>query len=304
MSAAAALLLSALAALNAPKVEQRVSLSSVQLGEPFVYEVVLTHAPSQRYELKAPADLGDFELLDAARSRRDGKDQAVTTFRLQMALYALGKHAVPYLQFEVVEGDNVGTYALPGPQVEGVSSLPPQTDEQGASLREIQPPVEAPIPSWRLLYALAASLALGAIAFLLYRWAKQRPPPSVPVAPPLPLHERTLAALDALRAAALPAKGLIQEHYFRLSEILRGYLGERYTFDALECTTPELFAALESRQTPGLSREALRRFCDEADLVKYAKATVTPAESQAALELAYQIVHQTHPPPNVPPAPQ
>ena len=62
--------------------------------------------------------------------------------------------------------------------------------------------------------------------------------------PPKPAHQRALMSLDALSEAQLPAQGRWREYYFRLSEILRKYLGERFDFDALECTTEELSECL------------------------------------------------------------
>ena len=53
--------------------------------------------------------------------------------------------------------------------------------------------------------------------------------------------------LDALAKENLPGKGEFKLYYFRLSEIVRGYLGELYKIEALESTTPELLAALRSR---------------------------------------------------------
>ena len=117
--------------------------------------------------------------------------------------------------------------------------------------------------------------------------------------PLAPLDVRTREALNALGKENLPAKGQVKEFYFRLSEILRGYLGERYSFEALECTTPELIASLRKLRTPGLPEEDLLRFISESDMVKYAKAEASPESCAQSLAFGYELVKKTY----VPPAP-
>ena len=107
---------------------------------------------------------------------------------------------------------------------------------------------------------------------------------------------RAREALDALRAEDLPGKGRVREFYFRLSEIVRGYLGERYGFDALESTTPELLESLRRLHTPGLADEraaGLRQRVGLRALREGRPPTRTPA--RARLELAYSIVQATTP---------
>src|SRR5262249_55509191 len=77
-----------------------------------------------------------------------------------------------------------------------------------------------------------------------------RAPPAPPPLPPLPLPERTRRALDALEAEHLPERGMQREFHFQLSGIARGYLGERFGFDALECTSGELVREVERRARP------------------------------------------------------
>jgi hypothetical protein len=151
-----------------------------------------------------------------------------------------------------------------------------------------------PVRTWRLLYALAGLAGALALGYLLYRYAKRpRAVKGAPIEAPKPLHTRTLAALDALRTEGLPAQGRVKEFHFRLSEILRGYLGERYGFEALESTSWELLNSLRGLHTPGLPAEEFARFTFESDLVKFAKGAAGPDECKVALEFGYRLVHAT-----------
>src|SRR5262249_46378554 len=139
--------------------------------------------------------------------------------------------------------------------------------------------------------------------YAIYRWAKRPRRLTAPQRVLEPLDVRTLGALDALRSEDLPSEGRFREFYFRLSEILRAYLGERYRFEALECTSSELLASLRRLSTPGLSIAEVSRFVDESDLVKFAKAPAEPNQCKESLEFAYRIVRETISPPAPQPPP-
>ena len=266
----------------------------VQLGEPFTVEVVISHEPAQRYELKTPSDLGDFDYLGQERKRVDGTDQSTTTLMVKLSAFQLGQLDTPSLEVEITSPDGMGTLPLPRVKVEVVSSLSPDAATKGENLYDTKPPEELAIRSWRLLSVLAGLLALAAIGWAVMRYLR-RPKPVVPayVAPPEPLHVRVTKALDSLAAENLPMKGEFKPYYFRLSEIVRGYLGELYGFEALESTTPELLSSLNSRTTPGLPVAEVKTFAEASDYVRYAKQEPTVDECKQHLELAYRIVHST-----------
>ncbi|MBL8956487.1 MAG: hypothetical protein JNK82_37275 [Myxococcaceae bacterium] len=278
------------------EVNTRAVPTKARLGEPFTIEVVLTHVKEQRYDLQPPASTDDFDVVDVARSRADGPDSATTTFKVQMVAFQLGKLTSPPLTFDVWAAQAQGTFSVPGTEVELVSSLPPDADQTGAGLYDINPPLDVAVRTWRLLYALAIAIAVALGAYAVMRWLKR--PKAVIAEAPKPLEAlevRAKRALDALRAEDLPGKARVREYYFRLSEIVRSYLGERYGFDALESTSPELLESLRRLHTPGLPLKELQEFVNESDFVRYAKATVDPNACKNAIELAYHIVHATTP---------
>jgi hypothetical protein len=279
----------------------RVDPEQVQLGEPFTYQVTLTHPKDQRYELVAPKGEGPVELLQQTRQRQDGQNDATTTFGLRLSAFELGMVALPDLTFDVSTPDGPRRYVLQGRTIEVASTLPPDANGQGAELFDYQPPQEVPIRSWKLLYALAAALAAALGVWALVRWWKNRPKQQK-VVPLLPLDVRVRQSLDALKREDLPARGHVKDFYFRLSEIVRGYLGERYGFEALECTSSELMASLRKLPTPGLPEDALMRFVSESDLVKYARADASPESCDQALAFGYDLLAKTYVPP-APPAP-
>lgn len=277
----------------------RVLPQQARIGEPFTYEIILTHAKEQRFELVPPKELEQFEVLEQARQRQDGPEGSVTTFRLKMSAFELGTLTLPQLVFELNAPGVNQTVAVPGMQVEVVATLPADADDKGAQLFDFQPPTEVPIRSWRLVWILLGVLAAGLLAWALVKWLRRPRPQVVATKPLAPLDVRTRQALDTLKAEELPAKGRVKDFYFRLSEIVRGYLGERYGFEALECTSSELFASLRKLRTPGLPEDKLMRFVSESDMVKYAKAEASPESCAESLAFGYELIEKTY----VPPAP-
>jgi hypothetical protein len=283
------------------EVSGRVLPPRVMLGETFTYELVFSHAKDQRFELAMPKELEEFEVLEQTRQRQDGPDRSVTTFRLKLSAFSLGEVKLPELRFELYAPAGTQAVAVPGLDVVVTPTLPQDADDKGAELLGYQPPTEIPIRSWRLVWGALALFAAGLIAFGVVKWLRRPRSRAVVEKPRAPLDVRTRQALDALRTENLHGQGQAKDFYFRLSEIVRGYLGERYGFEALECTSPELLASLRKLKTPGLPEDKLMRFVSESDMVKYARADAPPDSCEASLAFGYELVEKTYTPP-APPA--
>jgi hypothetical protein len=143
----------------------------------------------------------------------------------------------------------------------------------------------------------AVALVLGALlAWLIGRWLK-RPRPVPPPPPPRPPWEVALESLHDLRHAGLTREGRFAEHFDRVSDIVRRYLGDRYGFDGLESTTREMLGELRAT-TPRIAvLDEIERFLRQADLVKFARLTPSEPECATALGDAELIIERTVPPP-------
>jgi hypothetical protein len=161
------------------------------------------------------------------------------------------------------------------------------------------PPPRRQREEWTLLKQAvsigAIALAVGALlAWLIGRWLK-RPRPVPPPPPPRPPWEVAREALHDLRHAGLTREGRFAEHFDRVSDIVRRYLGDRYGFDGLESTTREMLSELRNT-TPRIPvLDEIERFLRQADLVKFARLTPSEPECATALSDADAIVEQTVP---------
>ena len=261
-----------------------------QLGQPFVVEYQVTHPGDTRVELKAASEDGAFDILGEER-KREGD---VTTFRVRMAAFALDATQTPSLTFDIASPQGSTTWVAPGAKFSVVGTLSADAKERGEEPKDVRGPLEVVVRSWTLLYIAAALAALALLTWALLKYLR-RPKPVKVEAPKIvePLHVRATRDLDALRMLDLPSKGQAREFYFRLSDIVRAYLGERYDFDALECTSPELLTALRRTHTPGLSTAELSTFVNDSDMAKYAKDVPDADRCKASLEFAYKMVRST-----------
>ncbi len=143
----------------------------------------------------------------------------------------------------------------------------------------------------------AIALVVGAaLAWLIGRWLK-RPRPVPPPPPPRPPWEVALESLHDLRHAGLTREGRFAEHFDRVSDVVRRYLGDRYGFDGLESTTREMLGELRGTTPRILVLDEIERFLRQADLVKFARLTPSEPECSTALADAELIIDRTIPPP-------
>jgi len=139
--------------------------------------------------------------------------------------------------------------------------------------------------------AVALAILVAIIIFLVRRSRKPKRPE--PLVPQQPLHVRTLLALEALQQKKLWEGGRTKDYYSELSEILRGYVEERFRVPAMEQTTDELIAALRLSSMATSPRERLTNLLRLADMVKFAKWHPLPSENEQMMAGAIALVQET-----------
>jgi len=161
-------------------------------------------------------------------------------------------------------------------------------------LRDIKPPVEIP-SGWAWVWWGLAALAAAALLLRAWRyWQKRRSElPSVPVIPP---HVRAKRKLRE----ALALIGQPREFCILVSDTIRWYLEERFTFRAPERTTEEFLSEL--RQTnllTGEQKDSLGEFLKRCDLVKFARYEPGEPELHDLHDSALRLVEETEPGPAI-----
>jgi hypothetical protein len=274
-----------------------VSGSVAKVGEPLRIRLTVPTATPGAHLAgpPAPAALGEFDLR-VSEAASAGPDSAA--WLLEVAFFEAGERDLPPLPFALetgVEGERLPV-RVPTYRFSIVSSLSDTVGE--ADIRDIKGPI-APPPRWDWKRIAGALLLLLALTAALYLWRRRRHAGGfLPSAPSVPPEVTALRALSLLEEEALPARGRFEEHYVRLSIILRAYVEGRYRLPALESTTYEIQAALDgARNVRVEGADDLVRLLDEADLVKFAKARPELEAAGRALSSARTWVERNTPRP-------
>lgn len=149
-------------------------------------------------------------------------------------------------------------------------------------------------PWWQWAVASVAGLLL-LVVLLVVLWRRRRRRQVVVAR--VPPHVKALAALQALVAEDLVAKGDIEQFYHRISGILREYIEDRFGLRAPEQTTEEFMAALRmddvafSKQQRALLEDFLRH----CDMVKFARHQPAAKEIQSTFDACKHFIVETTP---------
>ena len=165
-----------------------------------------------------------------------------------------------------------------------IKELPPL----GSGAPELAPEVPLPpkeFPRRHLLWLLLLIIPAG-----LWLVLKKRKKQAVP----LSLRQRTLGALDSLRAGVFARRLTACEGIAGISDLLRNYLEERYALPASGKTTPEFLDEMEFHSAlPARAGNFLRTFLNAADMIKFAQAPCDAAAVSTAVESAVELVKST-----------
>lgn len=162
------------------------------------------------------------------------------------------------------------------------------------SPRDITPPRNAdrePLRPWQIAFAFcAAGLALALLlscAATLRGQLRRRGPLISP-------EEWALRALDDLSRYEWAMHGGHRDVYYRMSEIVRGYVESKFGLRAPEMTTEEFLSTL-ARDRGALPYDAdrLGKFLAACDMVKYAALAPTREDAADAISTARAFVHAT-----------
>ena len=166
------------------------------------------------------------------------------------------------------------------------------TPQVAADIRDIKPPV--PIPNgWEWVWWVVGVLSVLVILFVLWNWLQKRAA-NRPMPPPVPAHIRAKQKLDEALALITQPKPFV----IAVSDTVRLYLEEQFTFRAPERTTEEFLRELGSTDLLQPEQKvSLGGFLQSCDLVKFAKYEPGESELRGLHFSAVKLVEETEPQP-------
>ncbi len=182
------------------------------------------------------------------------------------------------------------TAAPPAPaSASPAATAPPATDPTltAADIRDIRGPKYI-LPPWVILAALGGVVLLALALYGIWRWVKRRRKPRV-----LLPFEQALQSLEAIRPLMLPASA--REFSIAVSDIVRGYIEQRFDVIATHRTTEEFLRDLLETAKPSLARHRalLAEFLQQCDLVKFGGVSLSQQSIESLHSSARGFVLET-----------
>ena len=258
------------------------------------------------YETALAEGDGRFELrlIRASREKPQPTDDGKVRWRYayEIEFVLPGEHELPGAAATFVPlPDPQGGEAAPA-EAQTISTTPftvvvgdeataPLDPEELANIKRLAP-VELPSQWHRWWWALPVGVLVVLLLLSLAARRKRRVEAATVVI--IPAHEWARREFATLVAEDLIAHARIQEFYYRVSWIVRGYIERRFAVAAPEMTTEEfLTTAVTDRRFDSHTTNELDRFLVACDLVKYARHEPGQAESLGMLDAATGFVEKT-----------
>ena len=169
------------------------------------------------------------------------------------------------------------------------------TLEEDGELKDIKQPMNAPI-GWSEIWPwLLTIIVITLIIIILKKYVFGKKQNNIKIVPKviIPADVIALKKLDKLDKAKIWQKGQIKKYHSELSEIIRRYTEERFSFIALELTTHEIIEELSNKVTNDqLTNISL--LLQRADLAKFAKSKPSDSENIESMQLAKDFVNNTN----------
>jgi oxygen tolerance protein BatD len=237
--------------------------------------------------------LKDFEIVKQGEPKNVTNDQNTTSaVDLVVTKFDEGKYTIPALTIQYKTSKNSGTLQS-NPIPIAVTGVKVDTSKD---IKDIKPPLTLGI-SWREILPYV----LGAIGAVLLIWAinyirkKRKKGEKIyqPQLPRRPAHDVALEALRKLEAEKLWQQGRVKEYHSRVSDIIRTYIEQTLSINAMEMTTDLILSASEIKALNQRNKNELQELLGRADLVKFAKFQPLANEHEASMKNAVSFVEST-----------
>jgi len=276
------------------RIKASVDKMIITVGELINYEMEVWVPKGYAVAIPPPgAQLGEFMIRNYQIPKPAKKgDMLKQEFKFKITAYTTGDLVIPPVPV-LIEKDGKLVAEILTQEIK--IRIAPITRPDELEIKDIKPPLALPFNYLPWLLGIGGFLGLVGIglgvAFAVSRL--KRKPMEFPEELPPP-YELALKELDELEQSGLLEKGEIDAYYTKLSEIIRKYIGLRFQFYSLECTTTEILEELKASFIEHMVYKLVQEFLQETDLVKFARYVPSASEQKEIMRKARKIVELTH----------
>lgn len=260
---------------------------------------------SEEYEIELPKfgeKLDQFGIVDyeTLPPKLIGKDKILVEKAYVLEPFLSGDYKIPPMkvQFWKKGEEDSGKHEIETEELSiTVGSLLP---EDISEMADIAPPKSLPRGPLSRLWPMVPAFCVLVLAVVAVAVRARRRSSTLAEAARIQAHELAFRELEKLIAEDLIGSGEIKLFFFRISDILRHYIENRFGLHAPERTTEEFLAELGSSSLVGAA-EALRpqhgellcRFLTLCDLVKFAEHAPGTEEVQQVFDTCKGFILET-----------
>ncbi len=273
--------LATLPALAEPTGIAEVNPRLVMLGTPFVVSITVTADPN--IQVSKPS----FPTLSGLTLSNPDLAQGSSLRTIQGIAQRTSSFAAEYI------ADEVGTYKI-GPFSVRYGDREGISDTVSVPAVTVEVYEDAPRPSSGIFSAgspawwkyIITFLLLAVLAALVVWWLRLRKvfPASTPAMGLTVGKTQEQVALDQIRALSMPDADdppAVKDYYDKIDEILRKYLGRRYSVSTRDLTTWEIRKEFSRRKRIDSRVTGVFEMINDCDWVKFAKSRPTQSEIKA-----------------------
>jgi len=284
--------------VNAQNIKALATTDSLQysVGDYIDYSIVV-FAP-EKYQIKMPSVK---DSLKALTFLKNGKRDIVknkngfttTTYNFILAGYDSLAETIPAMTLTLIDTTNKSSLKIKTNQVNvTVNTL---NVDLKKDIRDVKPVISIPY-NWKILVLIiVGALILLAIIMFVYKkyFKKESEEEKIVKRIVLPPHKIAYKKLGKLESEKIWQSGNIKEFHSRITEIIREYFEKRFGFNSLEMTTDETLNELRNKNIDEDVIGIVRKFLENADMVKFAKFIPMPSVNEEMMKEAYKIVDLT-----------
>jgi hypothetical protein len=259
------------------------SKAEVSIGERFFVDVKVTAPPGTSFTFPAEVVTDGAELhslpRDGGASSTAAPPEAPGVHRYEVALFELTDAKVPsvVVKYRTPDGGE-GEAATEPVAMKIASRLPKDADPQ--KIADIRGPVSLTVgPAFWIALGLLGMSLLALVVWLIRRGRPAAGPAAAAPRPTDPAAEAR-AALAALVASGVLARGDHRGFYIALTALAKRYLERRLGAPVLEMTTAEMVAFLRDSPKAKNLVTPLRDLANAADQIKFARGAGLDAEAE------------------------
>lgn len=281
---------------QSPDVKTSVDKTDILIGEQIKYKVSATF-PAGIFKVNwflPPDSVAHFEIVDKSKIDTTTENSNTTLEQtITITSFDSGRWNIPAfrINFDPVKDDttlNLYTDSIPV----NVGYAAADSTNQ---LRDIKPIMEVTVKSYLWYYIGGGILLLLIIAFILWRYFKNRKKEPAPIsASKLTPYDEALQNLDKLKQLNLQNPEDIKQYHAKLSTIFKWYISRRQRVSIMNKTTGDVLIQLTENNLPKeiITNAATALRCGDA--VKFAKYLPVTGESEDCLNKIKEVIHFIH----------